>query len=75
MRQVNICSAGECGGECYKCRLKETHKELVAYQRRYVHLYDNVTAAGVFGPWSDGWTEDDREMWDKIDDLRKELDA
>lgn len=29
MREVNICDHGECGGECYKCRLAEVERRAV----------------------------------------------
>ena len=73
-RQVQVCTAGECGGECYRCRLAACAKERGKYARMYLRLYDAGIVSGSFGPWSDHWTDEDRVMWDRIDDLRAELE-
>ena len=74
-RTVTICTAGECSGECYRCRLTACAKERDKYARLCLRLYDMGIVSGSFGPWSDAWTDEDREMWDQIDDLRKELES
>lgn len=39
--------------------------------RIMLRLYDAGIGFGTFGPWSDRWTDEDSEMWDKLDDLSK----
>lgn len=73
VKSTQICTAGECGGECYRCRLHAAIKERDKFARMYLHLYDAGIISGHFGPWADHWTDEDREMWDKIDDLRASL--
>ncbi len=57
MRQVNICSAGECGGECYRCRLRASIRENNVYASTLKYLLDLSNATGRFGPWADDWSD------------------
>ena len=44
------------------------------YQRmrtRVVKMYDAGIVSGAFGPWSDTWTDDDREMWNELEELKE----
>ena len=70
-RHVFICNNGECGGECYRCRLRACAAERDRFARLFLRLYDIGLVTGRFGPWSDSWTEEDQEMWSEIDDLKE----
>lgn len=82
IKTVKICTNGECGGECYRCRLLAMKKERDWYAKMAVELYERLHISGVFGPWSDDWTADhDRlyaeaesikaEAWDELEEIRK----
>lgn len=72
-RQVTVCSQGECNGECYRCRLKECAKERDKFIAVCLRLYDAGIVSGSFGPWADHWTDEDREIWDHLDELRERM--
>jgi len=68
--QTNVCTAGECGGECYRCRLKAVTEERDFYRRMLYQLLDRAHAGGWFGPWSDDWTEEWQEIADRLADAQ-----
>ena len=72
-RTTQVCTNGECNGECYRCRLRAMKQERDKFARLYLRLYDAGIVSGSFGPWSKHWTDEVREMWDRIDDLRLEV--
>jgi hypothetical protein len=42
-------------------------------RRLIIRLYDVGLVSGLFGPWSDEWTDEDRDLWEKLDDWKREL--
>ena len=64
VKQVSVCSAGECNGECYACRLRSTEAERAEWERITRMLFDKCVVAGTWGPWSDDWSEEyERRLW------------
>lgn len=68
VKTVQVCTAGECGGECYRCRLKAVLKERDWFAKMAVDLLKRLGISGNFGPWSDGWTEDHQRLWEMADE-------
>lgn len=65
VRQTNVCTAGECNGECYKCRLASTEAERAEWERIARMLFDRHIARGTWGPWSDDWNDEyAKRLWD-----------
>ena len=71
-RPVQVCTAGECGGECYRCRLKTCGEAKQRYARLLVELVDRCMAQGSFGPFHDAWqaSADWQALWSELDDLK-----
>lgn len=45
VRQVNICTGGECNGECYACRLKAVNKQCEELKASLRTLREYLTEA------------------------------
>lgn len=73
-RTVTICTAGECGGECYRCRLTTTHKEKELYRSAVKALLNREHIRGGFGPWSDQYTDSWQWLSEQAEDA-EELSA
>lgn len=74
MKTVNVCTNGECNGECYRCRLRDAGAERDRFGALIVRLYDAGIVSGVFGPWADLWTEQDKALWEEFDTFRKRFE-
>ena len=62
IRNAKICTAGECGGECWRCSATQAAKERDEWRELARKMFDVGVCSGVYGPWHDSWTERDREM-------------
>lgn len=63
MRTIQICSGGECGGDCYRCRVRrllQQRDDLFTHLRK---LLDAGTITAAYGSWSDQWSGEDRALW------------
>jgi hypothetical protein len=64
MKQVNVCTQGECNGECYRCRLHATTLERDEWERIARLLFDRCIAQGTWGPWSEDWSKEyEEKLW------------
>ena len=71
-RTIEVCTNGQCG-ECYRCRCKRLVEENIILRKMIVRLYDHGIVTGLYGPWHDGWNEEDDSMWGKIDEWKEEF--
>lgn len=64
VKQTNICTQGECQGECYRCRLAAVAADRDRWQRLAKDLFDRHMVKGTFGPWADDWNpEYEQAFW------------